>query len=137
MIPIILASAHELDTLNTVVKRCLAHISTFQTRAYCFYSGPSTLLSAATNVVCSEYQHELILRLGGLHISMNFLEAIGDHMDESGLAEVWVESGLLGRDTVELVRAGKEYNKGTRAHRLTLQALWRIMAPTLICLSMR
>ena len=68
---------------------------------------------------------------------MNFLKAIGDHMDESGLAEVWVESGLLGQDTVELVRAGKAYNKGMRAHRLTLQALWRIMAPTLICLSMR
>ena len=53
-------------------------------------------------------------------------------MDESGLAEVWVESGLLGQDTVELVRAGKAYNKGMRAHRLMLQALWRIMAPTLL-----
>ena len=37
-------------------------------------------------------------------------------MDGSGLTEVWVESGLLGQDTVELVRSGKAYNKGMRAH---------------------
>ena len=71
-----------------------------------------------------EYQNKLIPRLGGFHISMNFLKAIGDHMDGSGLTEVWVECGLLGQGTVELVLSGKAYNKGMRAHKLTLQALW-------------
>ena len=79
-----------------------------------------------------EYRNKLIPRLGGHHISMNFLKAIGDHMDGSGLAEVWVESGLLGQGTVERILAGKAYNKGMRAHKLTLQALWHIVAPTFL-----
>ena len=43
----------------------------------------------------SEYQNKLFPRLGGLHISMNFLKAIGEHMSGSGLKDVWVESNVL------------------------------------------
>ncbi len=54
-------------------------------------------------------------------------------MNGSGLAEVWMESGLLGQGPVELVLAGKAYNKAMRAHKLTLQALWRLLMPSLLC----
>ena len=37
------------------------------------------------------------------------------------------EMGLLGPGAVELVLAGKAYNKAMRAHKLTLQALWRLL----------
>lgn len=76
------------------------------------------------------YQDKLIPRLGGLHISVMFLKAIGDHRNGSGLARVWVESGLLGQGTVVLVLAGKAYNKVMRAHELTLQALWHLLMPS-------
>ena len=33
---------------------------------------------------------------------------------------------------VELVLAGKAYNKAMRAHKLTLQALWRLLMPSLL-----
>ena len=71
----------------------------------------------------------LIPRLGGFHTAMNFLKAIGDHVAGSGLAEVWLESGLLWEGDVQLVMAGKAHNKAMRAHKLTLQALWRILLP--------
>ena len=77
-----------------------------------------------------EYQNKLIPRLGGLHVSINFLKAIGSHMDSCGLAEAWVEIGLLGERTVQLALAGKAYNKAMRAHKLTLQALWRLLMPS-------
>ena len=67
-----------------------------------------------------QYQDKLIPRLGGLHVSMNFLNAIGDHMNGSGLADVWGEMGLLGPGAVELILAGKAYNKAMRAHKLIL-----------------
>ena len=51
-------------------------------------------------------------------------------MDSCGLAEAWVESGLLGEGTVQLALAGKAYNKALRAHKLTLQALWRLLMPS-------
>ena len=40
--------------------------------------------------------------------------------------------GLLGPGDVELVLAGKAYNKAMRAHQLTLQALWRLLMPSLL-----
>ena len=39
-------------------------------------------------------------------------------MSGSGLAEVWVESELLGEGTVQSVLSGKSYNKGMRVHHL-------------------
>ena len=50
-----------------------------------------------------QYQDKLIPCLGGLHVSMNILKAIGDHMNGSGLADLWGEMGLLGPGAVELV----------------------------------
>ena len=79
-----------------------------------------------------QYQAKLSPRLGGLHVSMNFLEAIGDHMNGSGLADVWGEMGLLGPGAVELVLAGKAYNKAMTAHKLTLQALWSLLMSSLL-----
>lgn len=120
-LPIILAPAHELDTLNTAVKRCMAISSHF--------GQEHTVLTVDQALYCRlmelkwsvpEYQDKLLPCQGGLHVSMNFLKAIGDHMNGSGQAEVWVESGLLGQGTVELVLAGKAYNKAMRAHKLTL-----------------
>ena len=83
------------------------------------------------------YQDKLIPRLGGLHVSMNFLKALGYHMNGSGLDVVWGEMGLLGPGAVELVLAGKAYNKAMRAHKLTLQALWRLLMPSLLYLLQR
>ena len=40
--------------------------------------------------------------------------------------------GLLGPGAVELVLAGKAYNKAMRAHKLTLQSLWRLLMPSLL-----
>lgn len=119
-LPIILAPAHDLDTLNTVVKRCMAISSHFEqdhtgiTVDQAFY-----FIFMELKWSVPEYKNKLIPRLGGLHVSMNFLKAIGDHMNGSELAEVWVESGLLGQGPVELVLAGKAYNKAMRAHKLT------------------
>lgn len=132
-LPIVLAPAHKYDTLNTVVKRCMAISSHF--------GQEHTVVTVDQALYCKlmelkwcveEYQVKLIPRLGGLHIAMNFLKTIGDHMAGCGIAEVWLESGLLGEGAVQLVMSGKAYNKAMRAHKLTLQALWQLMLPTLL-----
>ena len=53
-------------------------------------------------------------------------------MDGSGLSEIWLKSGILGPGPVELAMSGKAYNKAMRAHKLTLQALWRLLMPSLL-----
>ena len=134
-LPIILAPAHELDTLNTVVKRCMAISSHFD-QQYTVITVDQALYCKLMELKWSveEYQEKLIPRLGGLHTAMNFLKTIGDHMAGSGLAEVLLESGLLGEGAVQLVLSGKAYNKAMRAHKLTLQALWRIWCQHSSCL---
>ena len=123
-LPIIPAPAHEFNTLNTVVKRCMAISSHF--------GQEHTVLTVDQALFCKlmelkwsveEYRDKLIPRLGGLHTAMNFLKDVGDHMAGSSLAEVWLESGLLGEGAVQLVVSGKAYNKAKRAHKLTLQSL--------------
>ena len=132
-LPLILAPAHGLDTLNTVVKRCMAISSHFGQQ--------HTVITVDQALYCrlmelkwsvADYKEKLIPRLGGLHIAMNFLKVIGDHMAGSGIAELWLESGLLGEGAIQLVLSGKAYNKGMRAHKLTVQALWRILMPTFL-----
>ena len=63
-----------------------------------------------------EYKDKLIPHLGGLHISMNFLKVIGQHLN--GL-DALSEAGILGRSTIQLVMAEKAYNKGMQSHKLT------------------
>ena len=59
----------------------------------------------------SEYRNGLIPRLGGLHISWNFLKVIGQHMQDAGLNVMWIENDILGGNTTEHVMVGKDYAK--------------------------
>ena len=79
-----------------------------------------------------QYKENLIPRLGGLHTSMNFLKVIGQHMQASVLADVWVESGTLGISSSEKVLEGKSYLRGIRVHKMTFQALWQLLLPQLL-----
>jgi hypothetical protein len=47
-------------------------------------------------------------------------------MKGSGLVDSWIESGLLGPNAAETVMNGKAYKRAMRAHKITLQALWRL-----------
>lgn len=43
-----------------------------------------------------DYMACLIVRLGGLHTAIKFLEVIGKHVQSFGLLEAWVEGNILG-----------------------------------------
>ena len=132
-LPIVLAPSHELDTLNTVVRKCMA-ISSHFAQQHTVITVDQALFCKLMELKWSvqEYKDKLFPRLGGLHTAMKFLKAIGDHMSGCGLVEVWLESGLLGEGAAQLVLSGKAYNKAMRAHKLTLQALWQILLPAFL-----
>ena len=131
--PIIQAPAHEFDTLDTVVKRCM-HISAALGQQYTVITVDQALFCKLLELKWSipEYQNKLVVQLGGLHISMRFLKAIGNHMNGSGLAEIWVESGLLGPNATEHVMNGKAYKRAMCPHKITLQSLWQLLMPSLL-----
>ena len=129
--PIIQAPAHELDTLNTVVQRCM-YISLGQQYTVLTVDQALYYKLMEFKWTIPEYKEKLIPRLGGLHISMNFLKVIRQHTRECELSEARVESGILGPNSTEHALAGKAYNKTMRSHKFsTFQALWRILFPAL------
>lgn len=79
-----------------------------------------------------EYKDSLIPRLGSLHTSKNFLKIQGQHSQDSGLPTIWIESGILSPRTVERELAGEDCNKGTRVHKINLQAMWQLRLPQLL-----
>ena len=70
-----------------------------------------------------EYQKKLAVQLEGLHISMCFQKAMGNHVKGSGLVDAWVESGLLKPNVTEHVMNKKAYKRAMRVHKITLQSL--------------
>ena len=129
--PIILSPAHEYDTLNTVIIRC-KHVAESLGQPYVVLTADEALFCRLMELKWSQNYTFLFPRLGSLHSSMNFMKVIGQHWDSCGLLELWTESGLLGGKTAERVLAGKDYEKGMRAHKITFQAIWACLLPQLL-----
>ena len=69
---------------------------------------------------------DVVIRMGGFHIALNFLAVIGKMFEESGLADLLVESGVYGFNTATKLLKGKSYNRGVRGHKLVMEALVRL-----------
>ena len=131
--PIVLAPAHDVNTLNTVVQRIMQVAQLFNQKHVVLTVDPALFpLLMELKWTLPDYKDTLIPRLGGLHTSMNFLKVLGQHIQDSGLPTIWIESGILGPRTVERALAGKDYNKGTRVHKITLQAMWQLILPQVL-----
>lgn len=52
---------------------------------------------------CSNF----IIRMGGFYVMLTFLKVLGQHMENSGLKDVWLESDLYGESTVNGILYGK------------------------------
>lgn len=128
--PLILNPAHECNTLITVLNRCIA-LGDKLNYKYIVLTVDQALHCKLLDIKWSSpiFQERIILKMGGLHIALNYMKAIGQHMRNTGLAEIWIESGVLSEGSVTKVLNGKSYSKGIRIHKLTCQALWRILIP--------
>ena len=61
--------------------------------------------------------------MGELHTTMAALRAVGSFIEESGVDDAWIESGLYGPATVRQMLECKHYKRTLSAHMMTLQAL--------------
>ena len=67
------------------------------------------------------------------HITLNFLAVLGKRYQSSGIADVLVESDVYGPGTVTSLMKGKSYNRRVSAHKLTMEALFRLRWQAFIC----
>jgi hypothetical protein len=86
-----------MDTLNTVVLRC-KHTAGKLGQHHVVLTVDEALFCKLMELkwAKTEYQAFLIVRLGGLHTALIFMEVIGKHIHSSGLHEDWIEGNLLG-----------------------------------------
>ena len=69
----------------------------------------------------------VIIRMGGFHIALNYLGLIGKKYLDSGLDDLLIESGVYAAGTTAALMKGKSYNRGVRAHKLVSEAMFRLM----------
>ncbi|KAK4877224.1 hypothetical protein RN001_009730 [Aquatica leii] len=129
-LPILPYVASDYDTIWTTMKRC-SDIAAKLNNNYTIITFDQAIYHKAKEIQWLKFDEcsHFVIRLGGFHIMMNFLKAIGQHMDNSGLTDVWLESDLYGDSTVIGIMKGKQWNKAIRAHKLTYESLLRILLP--------
>lgn len=75
----------------------------------------------------TEHLKNVVLVLGGFHTQMTFSKVIGQFLESSGISNIWVESEIFGETTAGNILRGKLWNRVIRAHKLTYEALWRVL----------
>lgn len=68
-----------------------------------------------------------VIRMGGFHIALNYLSLFGRKYANSGLEDLLIESGVYVAVTTSVLMLGKSYNRGIRAHKLIMEALFRLL----------
>jgi len=127
MLPILSAPADEYDTIATVINKFQA-ISQKIGQTHTVITADQPLYSKGQELVWANRQgrENVIFMMGGLHICFNFLRAIGQHMECSGLEDVLLEAGVFGPNAAASALEGKHYYRAVRGHQLTYEALWRL-----------
>ena len=94
MLPILQAPADD-NTTTTVINHFMA-VAKHLGQPNTVIAADQPLYSKAKEIIWAnpEKDQKVVFVMGHLHILFNFLKAIGQHMENSGLADVWVESGV-------------------------------------------
>lgn len=69
---------------------------------------------------------DTVLRMGGFHIAINYLALLGKKYEMSGIEDLIVESGIYGSSVTTAILKGKSYNRGVRAHKIVMEAMFRL-----------
>ena len=68
----------------------------------------------------------MVIQMGGFHIVMNYLAVLGKKYQSSGIADLLIESGKYESTSTSILLKGKSYNRGIRAHKIVMEALFRL-----------
>ena len=133
MLPILQAPADDNNTMTTILNR-FTSIAKHLGQPNTVIAVDQPLYSRGKEIIWAnpEKCQNVVLVMGHLHVLFNFLKAIGQHMENSGLADIWVESGVFAQNTTGAMLEGKQYYRAVRGHLLTYEALSRIFGNILL-----
>ena len=127
MLPILQAPADDNNTMTTIIN-CFMAIAENLSQPNTVIAVDQPLYSRGKELIWANYEkyQKVVLVMGHLHILFNFLKAIGQHMENAGLADVWVESGVFAQNSTDTMLEAKQYYRAVRGHTLAYEALSRI-----------
>lgn len=118
-LPFITAPATKYDTVYTALLTAVTKCKSVN-QSTCFVNFDQLLYLKAREIVASNSADPdlsaVIVRLGGFHLLMSFLGAIGYIMDGSGLQDVF--SVTYAHASTEKMLSGHAYSRSVRAHTL-------------------
>jgi len=79
----------------------------------------------------------VLIHLGGFHISCSYMGSLGKMMCGSGFEDVIIEAGICASGSLDKVLAGKHYNRAVRVHQLMLETLERLLLQAFVIQSGR
>ena len=126
--PMLQGSSTELSTIYTVLKQVQKMCEVIDQKD-AVITFDQAIYSKARQIQWfspDEFKNTVI-RLGGFHIALNFLALLGKKYRNSGLEDLSIESGVYAGGTTTAVMKRKSYNREVRAHKLVMEALFRIM----------
>lgn len=126
--PMINGSANEYSTIFTVMK-------VYQEMAKSLQQDDSVItFDLAIYIKAKQLQLKFpeefkntVIRMGGFHIALNYLSLLGKKYANTGLEDLLIESGVYAAGTTSMIMLGKAYNRGFRAHKLSMEALFRLL----------
>lgn len=68
----------------------------------------------------------VVIRMGGFYIVLNFFLVIGKIFQDSGIEDLLIEFGVYGCYTVFMLLKGKLYNRGVRVYKFVFEVLLRL-----------
>lgn len=126
--PMINAEASNFSTLCTVMKlaqnicNTLGQCESVITFDLAFYAKAKQL-----QMKYPEEFKNTVIRMGGFHIALNYFSLLGRKYANSGLEDLLIESEVYAAGTTSVLMLGKSYNRGIRAHKLVMEALFRLL----------
>ena len=69
----------------------------------------------------------VIFRLGGFHVTLNYLAIVGKKYRSSSLEDILVESSAYVAGTTSVLMNGRSYSRGVIAHKLCFEALFGLL----------
>ena len=70
---------------------------------------------------------DVIVRMGGFHVTCTFMGALGKYVRCSGYEEILIASGICASGSIEKVMTGKHYNRAIRVHKIVAEALEHLL----------
>lgn len=130
VLPLVASPANEWQTLFTVLKHAQqisAEVVGPEQKTIITLDMDLYMRALKLQMMSQDCGNKWILRIGEFHTVLCALRAVGSSIENSGIDDAWVESGLYSPTTVRQILEGKHMKRALKAHALTVEVLYDLL----------